>query len=74
MIYAHIIHGVTFPRFWGWVGFFIPLEVRVGGTVDMRTGLRSFWALGWCLDGGDLGRGREAVAIWGFAEQSKRNS
>ena len=42
--------------------------------VDMMTGLRSFWALGWCMYGADLGRerGRGAVAIWGCAEQSKK--
>ena len=42
--------------------------------VDMKTRLRSFRALGWCLDDGDLGRGWGAVAIWGFAEQNKQNS
>ena len=39
--------------------------------VDMGTGLHSVLALGWCLDGGDLGWGRGAVATWGFNERSK---
>ena len=40
--------------------------------MDMGTGLRSLLALGWCLDGGDLGCGRGAVATWGFGERSKK--
>ena len=39
--------------------------------VYMGMGLHSFLALGWCLDGGDLGWGRGAVATWGFSERSK---
>ena len=60
MIYAHIIHGVTFSAFWGWLGFFIPLGVRIGGhfcPVDMRTGL---WGGAWM------------VGIWGVVEERWR--
>ena len=59
----------------GVVWVFHSLGVRVGWhfcPVDMRTGLCSFLALGWCLDGGDLGCGRGAVVIWGFGEWSKK--
>ena len=57
------------------VRVFHSLRVRVGWhfcPVDMEMGLRSFLALGYCLDGGDLGCGRGAVATWGFGEWSKK--
>ena len=66
---------VTFPGFLGWLGFFIPLGFELGGTFVLWTWgreLHSFLALGWCLDGGDLGCGRGAVATGGFGEQSKK--
>ena len=40
--------------------------------VDMAMGLRSFLALGWCLDGGDLGCGRGAVATWDLVSGVKK--
>ena len=39
--------------------------------VDTGTALHLFLALGWCLDGGDIGCGRGAVTTCGFGEQSK---
>ena len=65
----------TFPGFLGWLGFFIPLGFGLGGTFVLWTWgreLRSFLALGWCLDGGDLGCGRGAVATWRSGEQSEK--
>ena len=55
---------VTFPHVGSSIGWHIC-------PVDMGTGLHSFLALGWCLDGEDLGCGRGAVATWGFSERSK---
>ena len=65
--------GLHFLSFGGGLGFHSPGGSGWGNfcPVDMRTGLHSFWALRWCLDGGDLRDGQRAVAIWGFAEQSK---
>ena len=65
--------GLHFLGF-GVIRVFHSPGVRVGWHFcqkDMRTGLCSFLALEWCLDGGDLGHGRGAVATWGVAEQSK---
>ena len=40
--------------------------------VDMRSGLRSFWALGWCLGCGDLGRDRERWLFGGLLNRVKK--
>ena len=66
---------VIFPGFWGVVRVLHSLGVKVGWhfcPVEMGTGLRSLLALGWCLGGGNLGCGREAVATWRFGERSKK--
>ena len=64
----------SISRVYGVPRVFHSLGARVGWhfcPVDMGTGLHSFLALGWCLDGGDLGWGWGAVATWGFSKWSK---